>query len=120
MLTFEIIVTEEEIEFSAEGEAILLRDARAALEAQALSGKDRDGNPIKGKGGKTLDLHETGAMWRNVSESVAEDGLIFHEEYARVVLAKYKADALSPENQTKLDEKLTPLLDSHVTNKEVK
>jgi hypothetical protein len=40
VLRFEVIVTEEEIVLSPEGQAALLHAAREALEAQALAGLD--------------------------------------------------------------------------------
>ena len=120
MLTFEIIVTEEDIEVSTEGELILLHEVREALEAQALAGLNRDGQPLLGKGGKRLDLHSSGRLWRNVTESPGEGGLIFLEPYAEAVLVGYKADGLNEASQQALEDRLGPLLDQHVTNKEVK
>jgi hypothetical protein len=114
MLKFEIIVTEEEVELSSEGESELLHESRLALEAQALAGLDRDGAPILGKGGKRLDLHETGALWRNIKEAPAEGGLLFEEPYAEAVLTKYKADALNEASQAEIETKLKPTLDTEV------
>lgn len=120
MLTFEIVVTEEEVELSAEGESALLHDARLALEAQSLAGLNRDGQPLLGKSGNRLDLHDTGRLYRNVTEAPAQGGLIYNEPYAQEVLTKYKADALNDASQAALEEKLTPMLNEQVTNQEVK
>lgn len=120
MLKFEIEVTEEEIEFSEAGETQLLQESLEALEAQALSGVDRDGAPIIGRSGKRLDLHETGRLWKNVTVVPAEEGLRFNEGYAGEVLTKYKADGLNEASQAALEERLTPMVNEQVTNKEVK
>lgn len=119
MLKFEIVVTEEEVVISPQGESTLLHATREALEAQASAGINRDGQPIVGKGGKRLDLHDTGAMWRNVTEAPAQGGLVFNEPHAEHVLTKYKADGLSPASEAELEKRLEPLLDEHVTNREV-
>lgn len=116
MLTFEIVVTDEEIDLSPEGESQLLHEAREALEQQALSGTDRDGKPIIGKGGKRLDLHDSGALWSDVTEAPAQGGIIFNSPHA-LVLEKYKADALSESNLSTLEERLKPMLDEQITTK---
>lgn len=120
MLTFEIEVTEEEIVFSAEGEMQLLEDAAAALEAQDLAGLNRDGQPIVGRSGKVLDLHDTGALFRNVTPAPAQGGLIYNQPYAEEVFDRYKADALNDASMAALEEKLTPMVNEQTTNQEVK
>ena len=113
MIKFEVLTTDEEIELSPEGESQVLQAALEALEQQALSGTDRDGKPILGKGGKILDLHDTGALWSDVTEAPAQGGLVFNSPHA-LVLEKYKADALSPINLLTLEERLKTMLDEQV------
>lgn len=120
MLKFKVRITREVVSVTPQGQALVLSRSRRALEAQALSGKNREGQPILGKGGKRLDLHDSGKLWQNVTEAPAEGGLIFNEPYAQFVLTKHKADALSPENQKILEETLTTPLQPFVINKEVK
>lgn len=120
MLTFEIIVTEEDVVVSPEGDSQLLHAAREALEAQSLAGLNRDGQPLLGRSGNTLDLHDTGRMYRDVTEALAQGGLIYNAPYAEEVLLRYKADALNQASLAVLEEKLTPMLNEQVTNKEVK
>ena len=119
MLKFEIVITEEEVVLSDAGEAALLSATREALEAQALAGIDRDGQPILGRSGKRLDLHDTGALWSQVTEAPAAGGLVFASDHASVLI-KYKADALNDASQKALEERLTPTLQEQVTNREVK
>jgi hypothetical protein len=120
MLKFEVIVSEEEVELDIAGEVILLREAREALEQQALAGIDAKGQPILGKDGQRLDLHDTGAMWQDVTEAPAQHALIFNQPYAGIVLKKYNADALAPASQVALERKIEAPLDPHITNKEAK
>ena len=120
MLKFEIIITEEEVVLSDAGEAALLSESLKALEAQALAGLDRDGQPIIGRSGKRLDLHgETGELWSKVTQAPAEGGLVFGSDHASV-LTKYKADGLNEASQKALEEKLSPTMQDQVTNREVK
>lgn len=116
MLTFEVIITDEEIELSQEGESALLHDTREALEQQARSGIDRDGKIMIGKKGQRLDLHDKGELWSNVTEAPAQGGLVFNSRHA-LVLEKYKADALSEANLKTLEERVNPTLDEQVTLK---
>lgn len=120
MLTFEIVVTEEDIILSDEGESVFLHASLEALEAQALAGLDRDGSPLIGSKGQRLDLHQSGALWRNVTEAPGAGGLVFEVPYAAVVLQKYKADGLNDASLSGLEERLKPVFDQQVTNKEVK
>ena len=119
MLTFTIEVTDEEIELSPAGESELLHEAREALEVQALSGLNREGQPLVGQKGNRLDLHDKGELWSQVTEAPAQGGLVFTSGHA-LVLEKYKADALNDASLSALEQRLTPMLDEQVTNKEVK
>jgi hypothetical protein len=120
LLKIAVVVTEEEVVLDSAGESLLLREAREALEAQALAGINRDGQPIVGAGGRRLDLHDTGRLWQDVTEAPAQGALIFNAPYAETVLKKYKADALAPASQEGLTRKLEPLLDPHLTNQETR
>jgi len=99
-------------------ESYVLHQARLALEEQARSGINRDGQRIVGKDGRTLDLHDTGRLWQDVTEAPAQGGLVFGAPYAEAVLTKYKADALSQANQEDLEAQLQERVSNQITSKE--
>ena len=117
MLKFEVIIEEEEVLLSDAGNTIFLDDSFEALDAQALSGKDRDGNRIVGVKGQTLDLHDSGGLWTDVTKAPAAGGLIFNKSYAEFVLTKYKADALNETSLSSIEERLTPKMDEQLFNR---
>lgn len=101
----------------------VMQVAHSALEKQALSGVDRDGKPFpraaKSKKDGSINLHGSNPspLWQNVEYSIGDEAIVFTEDYA-FVIEKYKADALTPENQSELESLLQPVMEELLTTTE--
>lgn len=85
------------------------------LEAQALSGRDKTGNPFPEAKGINLHSDITNSpLWDNVDTS-RPGQIVFTVDYAEYVLPKYKADGLSPQSMKELEGQLRALLNERIT-----